>query len=128
MESSSAIVIQLPEAFDKKAARKLRRELKNLLTTDRPSVIVDLSRVKKMDFGGIEALLSCLEEVATQDGAVRIGGISPEAATLLELTRVDRLFANFPEFTVEAPSFTLAPEPVTEAVESENSVQLPATA
>jgi anti-anti-sigma factor len=128
MESSSAIVIQLPEAFDKKEARKLRRELKNLLTTDRPSVVVDLSRVKKMDFAGIEALLNCMAEVATQDGALRIAGISPEAATLLELTRMDQLFANFPEFSVEAPSFALSPEPATEAVESENSVQLPATA
>ena len=128
MESSSAIVIQLPETFDKKEARKLRRELKNMLTSGRPSVIVDLSRVKKMDFEGIEALLRCMEEVANQDGALRIGGMSPEAATLLELTRMDRLFAHFPEFSVEAPSFALTPEPVTEAVESENSVQLPATA
>lgn len=129
MQRSSAIVIQLPEAFDKKEARKLRRKLKHMLASDRPSVVVDLSRVKRMDFEGIEALLSCMEEVATQDGALRIEGMSPEAAILLELTRMDRLLANFPGFSVEAPSFALSPEPVTtEVVESENSVQLPATA
>jgi anti-sigma B factor antagonist len=128
MERSSAIVIQLPEDFGKKEARKLRRELEKILGSDRPSLVLDLSRVKAMDSEGIEALLRCMEQVATQDGALRIVGMSPEAATLLELTRLDRLFANFPGFSVEVPSFALSPEPVGEAVESESSVQLPATA
>ena len=128
MERSSAIVIQLSEVFGKKEARKLRRELKNLLASDRPTVVLDLSRVKSMDSKGIEALLRCMEQVATKDGALRIGGMSPEAATLLELTRIDRLLANFPGFSVEAPSFALSPELASEVVESESSVQLPATA
>ncbi|MBV9180169.1 MAG: STAS domain-containing protein, partial [Acidobacteria bacterium] len=61
MERSSAIVVQLPEAVDKKQARKLRRELKDMFRSGNPSVIVDLSRVKKMDSEGIEGLLCFLE-------------------------------------------------------------------
>lgn len=131
MERSSTIIVKLPEVFGAKAARKLARELKSKFTNSNPHVVLDLSRVKKIDSKGLEGLLSCLEEVAKQDGAVQFGRVSPEAATMLELTRMDRLFDKFPSFPVEAPAFTLAPEPVAEeaqTTEEKGSVQVPVAA
>ena len=129
METPSTIVVKLPEVFGAKAARKLRRELKSKITGGNPHVIVDLSRVKKIDAKALEALLSCMEEIAKQDGALQFGGVSPEAATVLELTRMNRLFEKFPSFVADAPTFALSPEPVTETaeVQSEGS-QLPVAA
>lgn len=112
MLNPSAIVIKLPEIFGAKEARKLQRELKNKITNESPNLIADLSRVRKMSVKGLEALLRCLEEVAERDGAVALEAVSPEAATLLELTRVDQILAKFPRFTVDAPSIELTPEPV----------------
>jgi anti-sigma B factor antagonist len=126
METMSAIVVKLPEVFGAKAARKLGRELKNKVTNSAPHVVIDFSRVKKIDLKGLEALLSCMEEVVKQDGAVQFGGMSPEAATLLELTRMNRLFEKFPGFAADAPAFELSPEPVSE--EAEGSVQVPVAA
>ena len=125
METLSTIVVRLPEVFGAKAARKLGRELKSKVTGANPHVIVDLSRVKKIDVKGLEALLACMEEVAKQDGSLQFGGISPEAATLLELTRMDRLFQKFPSVAADAPAFALSPEPVGEEEQAEGSVQLP---
>jgi hypothetical protein len=52
-----------------------------------------------------------------------LGGISPEAAIVLELTRMDRLFQKFPTFPADVPSFALSPETSGEEVRSEGAVQ-----
>jgi anti-sigma B factor antagonist len=127
MGTLSTIIVKLPEVFGAKAARKLRRELKSKIAKGNPHVVVDLSRVKKIDQEGLEALLACMEEIAKQDGALQFGGVSPEAVTMLQLTRMDRLFQKFPSFVVDAPAIALTPEPVAEEVQSEGS-QIPVAA
>jgi anti-sigma B factor antagonist len=112
MDIASAIMIKLPEVFGVKEARELRRELKNKLTNERPSVVVDLSRVKKIDLTGLEGLLRCMEEIAKQDGSVELGGISPEAGVMLELTRMNQLFQKFPAPQSEVSRPVSVPEPV----------------
>lgn len=119
MEIASTIMVKLPEVFGKKESRKLRRELKQQFASNRPCVVVDLSRVKEIDLAGVEGLLNCLQEIAKQDGALQIGGISAEAATMLELTRMEGILQKFPAFPAEMPSFALVPEPVAEVDESE---------
>ncbi len=123
MDTPFAIMIKLPEVFGGKEARKLGRELKSKIATEKPCVVVDLSRVKKIDLAGLEGLLNCMDTVARQDGALQIGRISPEAATVLELARMDRLFQKFPAFPAEAPSFAFTPEPRGDEVQSEGAVQ-----
>lgn len=128
------MLVKLPEFIGAKAARKLRRELKSKLTNANLHVVLDLSRVKNIDLKGMEALLTCMEEVARRDGALQFAGISAEAATLLELTRIDRIFQKFPGFSTEAPAFALATDAVGEEAETqpqeqtEDSVRLPVTA
>lgn len=100
----SAIMIKLPETFGVKEARRLGQELKNRMLNDTPSVLVDLSRVRKIDLAGLEGLLDCMDMVARNDGALQVGEISAEAATILELTRMDRLFQKFPAFDGSSPA------------------------
>ena len=104
METPSAIMIKLPEAFGGKEARRLGRELKNRMS-NQPRIVVDFSRVREMDLAGLEGLLDCMETVAKNDGALQLGEMSPEAAVFLELTRMDQLFNKFPVFDASA-SFT----------------------
>lgn len=112
----SAIMIKLPEQFGAKEARRLGRELKNRVFSNTPNVLVDLSRVRQIDLAGIEGLLDCMELVAKNDGSLQLGEISPEAATILELTQMDRLFQKFPAF--EAATFTTEEEFASEAQET----------
>ena len=104
MESQSAIMIKLPEAFGGKEARRLGRELRNRIS-NAPRIVVDFSRVREMDLAGLEGLLDCMQTVAKNDGALQLGELSPEAAVFLELTRMDQLFSKFPVFDASA-SFT----------------------
>jgi len=123
MDSPSAIMVRVPEVFGRKEARKLQRELRNKIGNDVPCVIVDLSRVKNIDLAGVEGLLRCMEQIARLDGSVQLGGISPEAATILELTRMNMLIQKFPAFPAEAPSFALTPETVGEDAPSKTTTQ-----
>lgn len=126
MDTPAAVLINLPESFSSKEARQLGRELKSKITAASPCVILDLSRVRQMDLKGLEALLACMEKVARQDGSIQLRGVSPEAATLLELTRMDKVLQKFPSFTVEAPAFELTPEPVATEASTEASVPVAA--
>lgn len=125
--SSSAVVVKLPEAMNAKNARRLGRELKTKLGGTSPFVVLDLSHMKSIDVSGVQGLLRCMSEVAKQDGALQLSGLSPEAATLLELTRLDKLMQKFPGFSIETPAFEMAPESITEEVEAD-AVQLPVVA
>jgi anti-anti-sigma factor len=87
--------MKLPHRVDAREARTLLRELKEL-PVEEPCVVVDLSAVRHMDSAALDVLLGCMVEVARRDGAMRLGGISPEAATVLELTRMDQVFDMFP--------------------------------
>lgn len=89
------VVMKLPHRVDAREARNLLRELKEL-PVEEPCVVVDLSAVRYMDSAALDVLLGCMVEVARRDGQMRLGGISPEAATVLELTRMDQVFAMFP--------------------------------
>ena len=109
MNTQSAIMIKLPEAFGAKEASRLGRELKSRMSTETPHVVVDFSRVREMNLEGLEGLLDCMETVARNDGALQLGEMSPEAAIFLELTRMDRLFSKFPVFDAAA-GFTVEQE------------------
>jgi anti-sigma B factor antagonist len=103
------MMIKLPEHVSAREARMIMDELRSELRLDRPRIVVDLSEVQRMDSEGLDMLLHCMVEVARRDGAVKLGGISPEAATVLELTRMDRVFEMFPTVSEAASSFCVAP-------------------
>ncbi len=122
MNTPSAIMINLPASFGAKEAKELGRELKDRFTMSAPSVVVDFSQVREMDSAGLDGLLACMRQVAMQDGAVQLGEVSPEAATMLEMTRMDRLFQKFPAPSAEVASFSAANQPAAEEVQSENVI------
>ena len=123
MDMPSAVVVKLPAALNAGCARKLGRELKSRVAEGSRFVVLDFSHVKSIDLKGIAGLLRCMEQIAKVDGSLQLAGLSPEAAVLLQLTRVDRLMQKFPGFTIEAPGFEITTEPVAEEAPSETSVQ-----
>jgi anti-sigma B factor antagonist len=107
MENPSAMLIRLPERFGHYEARTLAAELEYTLVHDQPCLIVDFSRVKQIDSAGLNMLLACMVKIARRDGAVQLGEVSPEAATMLELTRMDSIFDLFPRISEDATTLRL---------------------
>jgi anti-anti-sigma factor len=88
-------VRQLPEKFGVKQGRIFFREVESCFQSDRPRVVLDLSKVRHIDSAGIQVLLRCLEEAMKRNGDVKLAAIPPAAASMLKLTRADRLFEAF---------------------------------
>jgi anti-sigma B factor antagonist len=118
MEPQFATVVKLPKRVTEREVRSFRCELKEHLKQDSPNLIVDLSEVRAMDTAGLDALLHCLREVAKRDGAIQVGEVSPEAATVLELTRMDRVLEMFPRVGDDAARL-----PARSSVTADNSVE-----
>jgi len=86
------IVMELPENLNHAEGKAFLAEVQPLLQGHRPRVVLDGSQVQHMDSAGIEMLLQCMEEAMKRDGDLKLGALSPAAAAILELMRVDRLF------------------------------------
>ena len=66
-----------------------------------------------MDSAGIETLLYCMQEAMKRDGDLKLAAVTPAAATIMELMRVDRLFEMFETADQAARSFQAAAMPET---------------
>ncbi|HEY7098240.1 MAG TPA: STAS domain-containing protein [Terriglobales bacterium] len=97
--------IKVAKYLDTREARNFASRIKSELAAEEPCVIVDLSEVEKIDAAALDLFLRCILRVAKQDGVVRLAGLSPQAATVLELTRMDRIFAMFPEGAEALPYY-----------------------
>jgi len=73
--------------------------MQELLRLDQPRIVFDFCSVTLLDSAGIEFLLHCLSLIVRRDGELKLAALSPQAATVLEITRVGRFFEIFP--TVE---------------------------
>lgn len=109
------MVLKFPERVSGEEARIFAERISDELQHDRPRVIADLSNVRQIDSRALHVLLECLVEVMRQDGEFYLGGVSPEAATVLELTQMDTVFALLPELAeAGAAGFGAAVQPLPE--------------
>ena len=100
---------QLPETLSEKQGRLLLRSLESPINIDRPSLVLDCSKVRRMDKPAINLLLSFLEEAMKRNGDVKLAGVPQEAMAALELAGVDRLFEIFATNAEAVSSFRRLP-------------------
>ena len=89
------VVKHLPEAFTGRQRSHFFCEIKNCLDVDRPCLVLDCSRLERIDKHTILLLLCCLEEAMKRNGDVRLAGISHEARAALKAAEADILFQFF---------------------------------
>jgi anti-anti-sigma factor len=107
--SGPVIVMEVPEQLNHAGVNPFLTELKPLLETDRPRIVLDCSLVRNIDSAGVEMLLHCMEQAMKRDGDLKLAAVSPQAAVILELMRVDRLFETFETSAEAVQSFGLFP-------------------
>ncbi len=93
METGRPVVVKrMPERLNLRHAREQLREMQPILNSDRPQIVFDMSQVRHLDAAGVDMLLHCMTQAMKHDGDVKLAALSPQSATILELTRTDRLF------------------------------------
>ena len=85
-------VKQVPETLSIRQGRLFFSELESSMNIDRPCVVLDCSKVRRMDRSVAHLLLCCLEEAIKRNGDVKLAGIPAGARTIFELSGLDRLF------------------------------------
>ena len=70
-------------------------EVRRYLYDDRPNIVLDCSRISRMDRPSIQLLLCCLEEAIKRNGDVKLAAVPVGARSTLKLTGVDRVFEIF---------------------------------
>lgn len=104
------MIIKLPEYLSGKSTNELNDRLAPIFSSRCLTVVFDFSRVREMDSDAMETLLHCMNQIAQNDGTVRISGMSAEAEIFLELTRMDSVFSMFREQPAALPVAVAVPE------------------
>lgn len=103
--SSPVLIKRVPRRFDREHAIRFHREAQQLLNSDRPQIVFDMSNTEYMNSGGVDILLRCLREAMKGDGDVKLAGLTPLVSIVLELTRIGQLFEVYESTTSAAKSF-----------------------
>jgi len=93
--SETVVVMQTPERLDQTGAETFFKQAKPVLESVHARLVVDCSETQHIDCAGVEMLLRCMEEAMKRDGDVKLAGVAPSAAVILEVMKVDRLFEMF---------------------------------
>lgn len=88
-------VHQIPEQVSASDERKFLRELQDFVERDRPRLVLDCSRIRRMDNNMMHLLLSCLEEVMKRNGDVKLASLPAGAEGALQTMGVSRLFETY---------------------------------
>jgi anti-sigma B factor antagonist len=70
----------------------LKEELKASIGDETSAVILDLGRVEFIDSSGLGALISALKALRTGGGTLWLTQVSEAVRSILEITRLDRVF------------------------------------
>jgi anti-sigma B factor antagonist len=86
--------IQLEGPVDMKTVPEIRRMLLGTAKKREVTEIrVDFSRVTALDTAGVAMLVEIWRGLARKDGVLRLSGLSEKARRLMQLARLDQVFA-----------------------------------
>ena len=106
-------VHRVPEEVTAIEERSFLRDLQQDVETERPRLVLDCSRVQRMDNATIHLLLCCLEEGMKRNGDVKLASLPPGAQATLRLTGVNRLFEIYATTAEAVNSFRKRPVSIT---------------
>jgi anti-anti-sigma factor len=98
------MIIKLPEHLTEASTRALHEQMEFSRSSKCVNVVLDFSEVREMDTTALETILRYMDRVAQDDGSIRVSGMSAEAATFLELTRMDSVFAMYEPAPTTTPA------------------------
>src|SRR5258708_30663885 len=91
----SVSVVDLPKRLTLRHIQPFLFGIGELLNTDRPRIVFDLSQVREIDVAGKDMLLHRADHVLRQDGRLNLDAVPADVMVVLELARIDHLFDLF---------------------------------
>jgi anti-sigma B factor antagonist len=89
--------------------KQLELAFDHLIGDNHRRVVVDLSKVTKLDSGGLGKLVNCFSRLKTAGGALRLAGTTTMIDGVLKLAHADRFLKAYPTALEAADSFSDSP-------------------
>jgi anti-sigma B factor antagonist len=89
--AADAAVIRLQGRLTMVNAAALRSAVADAVSAGRTRVVLDLSGCEFMDSSGLGAVIGGLKTARQAGGDLRIAALTPQVATVLQLTNLDRV-------------------------------------
>jgi len=86
--------------------KQLELALDRLITDKNTRVVMDLSKVTKLDSGGLGKLVNCFSRLKTAGGALCLAGTTGMIDGVLKLAHADRFLKAYPTAREAAESFS----------------------
>ncbi len=86
--------------------KQLELAFDELLRDNHKRVVIDLSKVTKLDSGGLGKLVNCFSRLKTAGGVLRLAGTTGMIEGVLKLAHADRFLKSFPTAREAADSFS----------------------
>jgi anti-sigma B factor antagonist len=110
VKSSGRAMVVKPSAarVDIEVAAQFRAALLQLVEQGARSVVVDMSQVQFIDSSGLGALVSALKALKTKErnGDIKLANVQAPVTALLEIIRLQRVFASYPSVEQAVSSFS----------------------
>jgi anti-anti-sigma factor len=90
------------------SARELDQLRREVLEQSDSRVVIDLSRVTKIDSAGLGQLMGCYSHLVRNSGAMKIANARPEIRKVLEMTGISMLLPNYSDEQDAVRSFESA--------------------
>jgi anti-sigma B factor antagonist len=87
--------------------QRIEQEVEQLLGRGEKRLIFDLSRVSSVDSSGVGQIVKCFSKLKNSGGSLRLAGVQGMIASVLKMTRVDKVIGIYPT-AVEAAGNYLA--------------------
>lgn len=98
-------VVRVAGRVDNATALTFENELRHVITTKRPTLVVDLRRVTSMDAAGIRALATGHALALEHGGWLRLSGAKEWLTDLMRATRLDVRIQHFPTLAEALPRY-----------------------
>jgi len=100
-------VHQVSERTTFSGERSFLEDVRKYGQSQRPRLVLDCSKLQRLDSATLRLLLCCLEEVMKCNGDVRLASLCPEAKAALQTAGVDQLFEAYSTAEAAVNSFHL---------------------
>ena len=88
----SVDIVKFPERLVMANAPSVRKDLLEMLATDRRHLVLDLGEVLFVDSSGLSVLVSALKAAQQVDRSVVLLNLTDDVRALIELTRMHEVF------------------------------------
>ena len=113
-ERPLVVLVQVPDACNAQEERMFVSELRSVLGTNRPHIVLDCSRLRQMDQAAMHLLLCCLEEALKRNGDVKLAAVPNGEPAVFGHSALEGLFEVFETVSEATKSYQQTPKYVTQ--------------